>query len=71
MTATQRANRSPPAFADYRSRPTSVPVGAPDRFAADDAARSPDLALAIVTACIRTYADLLLTVGVRAEGNPL
>ena len=28
-----------------------------------------DLALAIVTADIRTYANLLLTIGVRAEGT--
>jgi L-fucose mutarotase len=38
-----------------------------DRFAFYDAARSQDLALAIGTADIRTYANLLLTIGVRAE----
>ncbi|WP_371664154.1 hypothetical protein [Streptomyces sp. NBC_00280] len=37
------------------------------RFEFYDAARSPDVALAIVTADTRTHANLLLTIGVRAE----
>ncbi|MFE5144299.1 RbsD/FucU domain-containing protein [Streptomyces fagopyri] len=58
-----------PAVAEYRSRPAPVPVEAVGRFEFYDAARSPDLALAFVTADIRTYANLLLTIGVRAEGT--
>lgn len=59
----------PAAIAEYRARLAPVPVGTLDRFAFYDAARSPDLALAIVTADTRTYANLLLTIGVRAEGT--
>ncbi|AXG81684.1 RbsD/FucU domain-containing protein [Streptomyces paludis] len=60
----------PPAIAEYRSRLAPVPVGTLDRFAFYEAARTPDLALAIVTADIRTYANLLLTIGVRDTGTP-
>ncbi|MEU5106141.1 MULTISPECIES: RbsD/FucU domain-containing protein [unclassified Streptomyces] len=59
----------PPAVAEYRSRLAPAPVEALGRFEFYDAARSPDLALTIVTADIRTYANLLLTIGVRAEGT--
>ncbi|MFJ9543754.1 RbsD/FucU domain-containing protein [Streptomyces sp. NPDC101225] len=59
----------PPAIAGYRSRLTPVPVQPLGRFEFYDAARSPDLALAVVTADVRTYANLLLTIGVRAEGT--
>ncbi|MEW1779932.1 RbsD/FucU family protein [Streptomyces sp. NPDC086777] len=59
----------PAAIAEYRSRLTPVPVDALGRFAFYDAARSPDLALAVVTGDTRTYANLLLTIGVRAEGT--
>ncbi|MEV7395410.1 RbsD/FucU domain-containing protein [Streptomyces sp. NPDC091215] len=59
----------PPAIAEYRSRLSAVPLGTLGRFEFYDAARSPDLALAVVTADTRTYANLLLTIGVRAEGT--
>ncbi|MPY56132.1 RbsD/FucU domain-containing protein [Streptomyces spongiae] len=59
----------PPALAEYRAMLAPVPVEALGRFEFYDAARSPDLALAVVTADIRTYANLLLTIGVRAEGT--
>ncbi|WP_328435660.1 RbsD/FucU domain-containing protein [Streptomyces sp. NBC_00425] len=59
----------PPAIGEYRARLTPVPVETLGRFEFYDAARSPDLALAIVTADVRTYANLLLTIGVRAEGT--
>ncbi|MEW2302278.1 RbsD/FucU domain-containing protein [Streptomyces sp. NPDC006655] len=59
----------PPAIAEYRSMLAPAPVETLGRFAFYDAARSPDLALAVVTADIRTYANLLLTIGVRAEGT--
>lgn len=57
----------PPAIAEYRAKLAPSPVETLDRFAFYDAARSPDLALAIVTADTRTYANLLLTIGVRLE----
>jgi L-fucose mutarotase len=57
----------PPAITEYRSTLAPVPVETLGRFEFYDAARSPDLALAIVTADIRTYANLLLTIGVRTE----
>lgn len=60
----------PPAVAEYRAMVAPCPVEPLDRFAFYDAARSPDLALAIVTADLRTYANLLLTIGVRVEGTP-
>jgi L-fucose mutarotase len=59
----------PAAFADYRAMLAPLPLEPLDRFAFYDAARSPDLALAIVTGDVRTYANLLLTIGVRAEGT--
>ncbi|KRD19903.1 MULTISPECIES: RbsD/FucU domain-containing protein [unclassified Streptomyces] len=59
----------PPAIGEYRARLAPVPVETLGRFEFYDAARSPDLALAIVTADVRTYANLLLTIGVRAEGT--
>ncbi|MDQ0964190.1 L-fucose mutarotase [Streptomyces sp. B4I13] len=59
----------PPAIGEYRARLAPVPVETLGRFAFYDAARSPDLALAIVTADVRIYANLLLTIGVRAEGT--
>ncbi|MGW4892853.1 RbsD/FucU domain-containing protein [Kitasatospora sp. NPDC004240] len=59
----------PPAIAGYRSVLAPRPVEELDRVAFYEAARSPDLALAVVTADTRTYANLLLTIGVRAEGT--
>ncbi|WP_328675035.1 RbsD/FucU family protein [Streptomyces sp. NBC_00343] len=59
----------PPTIAEYRARLAPRPVETLDRFEFYNAARSPDLALAVVTADIRTYANLLLTIGVRAEGT--
>ncbi|MFD7417318.1 RbsD/FucU domain-containing protein [Kitasatospora purpeofusca] len=58
----------PPAVAGYRSALAPRPVTALHRAAFYEAARSPDLALAVVTADTRTYANLLLTIGVRTEG---
>ncbi|MEK2494071.1 RbsD/FucU domain-containing protein [Kitasatospora purpeofusca] len=59
----------PPAIAGHRSALVPRPVTALDRAAFYEAARSPDLALAVVTADTRTYANLLLTIGVRTEGT--
>src|SRR5690606_8908171 len=57
----------PAAVAEYRDLLAPRPVGSLDRLAFYEAARSPDLALAVVTADVRTYANLLLTIGVRAD----
>ena len=57
----------PAAIAEYRRLLAPTPLGTLDRFAFYDAARSPDLALTIATGDTRTYANLLLTIGVRAE----
>ncbi|MBE4741848.1 MULTISPECIES: RbsD/FucU domain-containing protein [Streptomyces] len=59
----------PPAITEYRSLLAPVPVTTLGRFEFYEAARSPDLALAVVTADIRTYANLLLTIGVRPEAT--
>jgi L-fucose mutarotase len=59
------AEPEPEAIGEYRDRLASVPVVELDRFAFYAHARSDDLALAIVTADVRTYANLLLTIGVR------
>lgn len=55
----------PPALADYRRRLAGVDIGTLDRWAFYEAARSDDLAVLVVTADVRKYANLLLTVGVR------
>ena len=60
------AEQEPEAVREYRGRSASVPVEELDRFAFYAQARSDDLALSIVTADIRTYANLLLTIGVRS-----
>jgi L-fucose mutarotase len=57
----------PPAIAEYREILAPRPVTELDRFAFYDQARGSDLALAVVTADVRTYANLLLTIGVRAD----
>ena len=59
----------PPAITEYRALVAPLPVEPLDRFAFYEAARSSDLALAIVTADVRIYANLLLTIGVREEGT--
>jgi L-fucose mutarotase len=61
----------PAAVTEYRATLSPLPLDELDRFAFYDAARSPDLALAVVTGDTRTYANLLLTIGVRAERNPI
>jgi L-fucose mutarotase len=59
------AEPEPVAIREYRDRLASVPFEELDRFAFYAQARSDDLALSIVTADVRTYANLLLTVGTR------
>jgi L-fucose mutarotase len=57
----------PEAIREYRDRLAAVPVEELDRFAFYAQARSDDLAVSIVTADVRTYANLLLTIGVRSN----
>ncbi len=60
----------PPAVADYRRQLSPMPVHELERQDFYRAAMSPDLALVVVTADIRTYANLLLTLGVRPFPGP-
>ncbi len=54
----------PPIFAEFRELLPGVELQPLGRFAFYDAARGPDLALAIATGEQRVYANLLLTIGV-------
>lgn len=56
---------APEIFGEFeRLLPDATPVEQLDRFAFYDAARTEDLALVIATGDVRTYANLLLTLGV-------
>lgn len=58
---------SPAIFKEFeRLLPPGTPMEGRDRFAFYSEARSPDLALVVATGELRTYANLLLTVGVAA-----
>lgn len=54
----------PSIFADFRPLLSGIELQPLERFAFYDAARSPDLVLAIATGERRTYANILLTIGV-------
>ena len=54
------------AIREYRDRLALVPFEDLDRFAVYAQARSDDLVLSMVTADVRTHANLLLTIGVRS-----
>ena len=56
----------PPIFADFRKLLAGIELEPLGRFPFYDAARGPDLALAIATGEQRLYANLLLTIGVVA-----
>lgn len=59
----------PAIFAEFRALLPGLPLKPLDRFAFCDAARGPDVTLAIATGERRTYANLLLTIGVVAPGQ--
>lgn len=60
----------PPVFAEFRNiLGPELPLKELDRFAFYDQAKTPDLALAIATGDTRTYANLLLTIGVAQVYN--
>ncbi len=54
----------PPIFAEFRSLLRGLELQSLGRFQFYDAARGPDLALAIATGERRVYANILLTIGV-------
>ena len=54
----------PPIFREFRELLPKVALEPLGRFAFYDAARGPDLALAIATGERRVYANILLTIGV-------
>ncbi|HEY6057836.1 MAG TPA: RbsD/FucU family protein [Candidatus Limnocylindrales bacterium] len=54
----------PSIFAEFRALLPGISLEPDERFAFYDAARGPDLALAIATGERRVYANLLLTIGV-------
>jgi L-fucose mutarotase len=54
----------PPIFADFRRIMPGVELEGLGRFDFYDAARGPDLALAVATGERRIYANVLLTIGV-------
>jgi L-fucose mutarotase len=54
----------PAIFADFRTLLAGIDLAPLGRFPFYDAARGPDLALAIATGEQRLYANLLLTIGV-------
>jgi len=56
----------PEAIEAHRRRLDPVALTGIDRFAFYAQARSDDLALAVITADTRTYANILLTIGVRS-----
>jgi L-fucose mutarotase len=56
----------PEAIEAHRRRLDPVALDGVDRFAFYAQARSEDLALAVITADTRTYANILLTIGVRS-----
>ena len=55
----------PPAIAQHLADLPGIKVDRLDRWAFYETARSPDVALAVVTGDVRIYANLLLTIGVR------
>jgi L-fucose mutarotase len=60
----------PPIFEEFRKHLPGLKLTPLARFDFYDAARGPDLALAIATGERRIYANLLLTIGVVPPGEP-
>ena len=58
------AGDEPPIFAEFRTLLAGIDLSPLGRFAFYDAARAPDLALAVATGERRVYANILLTIGV-------
>jgi L-fucose mutarotase len=58
------SGQEPAIFAEFRALLPSLPLQPLERFGFYDAARGPDLTLAIGTGERRIYANILLTIGV-------
>jgi len=58
------SRREPAIFAEFRAMLPGIPLQPLERFRFYEAARGPDLTLAIATGERRIYANLLLTIGV-------
>jgi L-fucose mutarotase len=54
----------PEAYADFRRLLPDLTLDPQERFAFYEKATSPDLALTVATGDVRTYANVLLTIGV-------
>lgn len=63
------SGEEPPIFGDFRALLPAIPLQALGRFQFYDAARGPDLALAVATGERRVYANILLTIGVVPPGE--
>jgi L-fucose mutarotase len=59
----------PEIFAEFRTALPGIALDGLDRFTFYDTARGPDTALVVATGDRRTYANLLLTIGVRDDGH--
>lgn len=59
----------PEIFAEFRTALPGIPLESLDRFTFYDTARGPDTALVVATGDRRTYANLLLTIGVRDDDH--
>ncbi|HEY8458520.1 MAG TPA: RbsD/FucU family protein [Actinopolymorphaceae bacterium] len=58
---------TPEVFAEFeRLLPSGTPIERLDRFSFYDAAKTEDVALVVATGDIRTYANIMLTLGVAA-----
>jgi L-fucose mutarotase len=58
----------PPIFAEFRTALGGIGVHGIDRFAFYAAARADEVALVVATGDQRSYANLMLTIGVRPLG---
>ncbi len=65
------SGEEPAIFADFRALLSGVALSPLDRQAFYDAARGPDLALAVATGERRVYANILLTIGVVPPDRPV
>lgn len=64
LTMRADGGEEPPILADFRALLPGMALQSLERFEFYEAARGPDLALAIATGESRTYANILLTIGV-------
>jgi L-fucose mutarotase len=63
--------REVPAISGYRAALEGISFAGHERHAFYEAARHPDVAIVVATGDQRMYANLLLTIGVRAAATPV